>query len=99
VAQSGVVSQSVREGEVFLRGAWAEDGLGELTVTGVAAILNLDMKAAVATVWVVGRGHTRLIAGRGPAAKERLVPGSMAGSPAQLIHSPEPTFAQINPPI
>jgi hypothetical protein len=99
VAQSGVVGQSVREGEVFLRGTWAEDGLGKLTVTGVAASLDLDVKAAVATVWVVRRGHTRLIAGRGPTAKGRLVPSSMAGSPAQLIHTPEPTFPQINPPI
>jgi hypothetical protein len=88
-----MVGQSVGESEVFLRGARAENRLGQLTVTVVATRLDLEVQAAVATVWMVKRGHAPFIAARGRAAKERLVPSTMDGGPARLYPHPATHFS------
>src|SRR5215510_13343250 len=55
--QRGVLGERGRQGDVVVRGAWAKDGLGKLTVAGVAAHGVLNVAAAATGLWVGRRGH------------------------------------------
>ncbi len=46
--QCGMVGQGTREGEVFARCGWAENGLGELSVAFVTPRFELGVEAAAA---------------------------------------------------
>lgn len=92
-----MLGESAREGGVFTRSGWAENGLGELAVAFVAPCLEARVQGAAAALGMACSGHALCIAGCARRLKERLVPRPTDGSPDQVIHSRHAGYPQANP--
>lgn len=92
-----MLGESAREGGVFTRSGWAENGPGEPAVAFVAPCLEARVQGAAAALGMACSGHALCIAGCARRLKERLVLGPTDGGPDPVIPSRHAGYPQANP--